>query len=97
MVMVSAEVPMPAEVKVYTTKICPYCISAKSLLSKRGIPYEEVDVSGDAAKRDWLVKASGGRKTVPQIFINGESIGGSDELHALDRAGELMKKVQKTA
>jgi glutaredoxin 3 len=86
-------VGMPAEVKVYTTKVCPYCIRAKALLAKRGIAYEEVDVSADPSTRDWLIKATGGRKTVPQIFIAGEPIGGSDELVELDRAGELVKKV----
>jgi len=88
---------MPAEVKVYTTKICPYCVRAKALLAKRGIAYEEIDVSSDTSVRDWLVKATGGRKTVPQIFIAGEPIGGSDELAALDRAGELMKRVNGNA
>jgi glutaredoxin 3 len=83
---------MPAEVKVYTTTFCAYCVRAKALLKKRGIPFEEIDVSNDTAARDWLVKASG-RKTVPQIFIAGESIGGSDELAAMDAKGELMKKV----
>jgi glutaredoxin 3 len=83
---------MPAEVKVYTTTICPYCVRAKMLLSKRGIAYEEINVSNDTAQRDWLVKATG-RKTVPQIFIAGESIGGSDELAAMDRSGELAKRV----
>jgi glutaredoxin 3 len=83
---------MPAEVKVYTTTICPYCIRAKMLLSKRGIAYEEINVSNDTEKRDWLVKATG-RKTVPQIFIAGEPIGGSDELAEMDRKGELLKRV----
>jgi glutaredoxin 3 len=83
---------MPAEVKVYTTKICPYCVRAKAVLAKRGIAYEEVDVSSDPATRDWLIKATG-RKTVPQIFIAGDPIGGSDELVELDRAGELVKRV----
>ncbi len=83
---------MPAEVKVYTTTFCAYCVRAKMLLAKRGIPYQEIDVSSDTNARDWLVKTTG-RKTVPQIFIAGEPIGGSDELHALDRQGELMKRV----
>jgi glutaredoxin 3 len=83
---------MPAEVKVYTTTFCAYCVRAKMLLAKRGIPYEEIDVSGNVEARDWLVKTTG-RKTVPQIFIAGEPIGGSDELHALDRQGLLMKRV----
>jgi glutaredoxin 3 len=80
---------MIATVKVYTTSFCPYCVRAKALLKKREIPFEEIDVSRDLELRSWLVTASGGRKTVPQIFIDDQPIGGSDELHALDRAGEL--------
>ena len=83
---------MPTEVKVYTTTFCAYCIRAKSLLAKRGITYEEINVSDDPEKRAWLVTATR-QKTVPQIFIGGESIGGFDELAALDRAGELVKRV----
>jgi glutaredoxin 3 len=81
-----------SDVVVYTTDYCPYCDRAKALLAKRAIPFEEVDVSNDSDKRAWLVKTTG-RRTVPQIFIKGEPIGGSDELHALDRAGELAKKL----
>ena len=87
---------MAAEVKFYTTSYCPYCTQAKALLKKRSIAFEEIDVTHDEAKRAWLVQASG-RRTVPQIFINGESIGGSDELHALDRKGELMPKINTEA
>ena len=85
---------MIAEVKVYTTQTCPYCIRAKALLKKRDIPFEEIDVSRDEEKRGWLVKASGMR-TVPQIFIDGKPIGGSDELHALDASGELEKLLHR--
>jgi len=80
---------MIAPVKVYSTRICPYCVRAKALLKKRDVPFEEIDVSDDQEKRAWLVTASGGRRTVPQIFIDDKPIGGSDELHALDRSGEL--------
>jgi len=76
----------------YTTLICPYCIRAKMLLSAKGIAYEEIDVSRDPEKRAWLV-ATTGRRTVPQIFIGEESIGGFDELRALDLAGELDRKL----
>jgi glutaredoxin 3 len=81
-----------SDVQVYTTDYCPYCDRAKALLQKRGIPYEEIDVTGDHDKRAWLVKTTG-RRTVPQIFIKGEPIGGSDDLHALDRSGELARKL----
>jgi glutaredoxin 3 len=78
-----------ADVKIYTTMICGYCVRAKLLLKARNIPYEEVDVTSNHEMRAWLVQATGGRKTVPQIFIRGESIGGYQELSALDRAGAL--------
>jgi glutaredoxin 3 len=83
---------MAVPVKVYTTTYCPYCTRAKMLLNKRNIPFEEIDVTRDDALREWLVKASG-QRTVPQIFIGEESIGGSDDLVALDKAGRLMAKV----
>lgn len=78
-----------SDVTIYTTRICPYCVAAKRLLGARRIAYEEIDVTGDHAKRAWLVEVTGGRKTVPQIFIRGASIGGYDELSALDRSGQL--------
>lgn len=79
-------------VRLYSTLVCPYCIRAKLLLKERGIAYEEIDVTGDHDKRAWLVAATG-RRTVPQIFIGDEPIGGFDELRQLDRAGELTKKL----
>ena len=88
---------MIAAVKVYTTDYCPYCDRAKALLKKRDVPYEEVDVTTDGEKRAWLVTASGGRRTVPQIFIDDRPIGGSDDLHALDRSGELEKLLHREA
>lgn len=87
---------MAAEVKVYTTRFCAFCVRAKHLLNKRRIEFEEIDVSGNAEQRAWLVKATG-RRTVPQIFIDGTPIGGSDELHDLDRSGELDRLVRKSA
>lgn len=82
---------MAARVRIYSTKVCPYCVRAKMLLTKRGIPYEEIDAS-DEATRDWLVQATG-RKTVPQIFIAEQPIGGFDELAALDARGELKEMI----
>ncbi|MDB4998173.1 MAG: glutaredoxin [Myxococcaceae bacterium] len=81
-----------ADIKVYTTNMCGYCTVAKRLLTKRGIPFQEINVSGDAAQRAWLVKTTG-RRTVPQIFIDGDPIGGSDELHEMDRSGELARRI----
>ena len=82
-----------AQVEVYSTLFCPYCARAKSLLSKKGVEYVNIDVMEDSSKRDEMVKRAGGRTSVPQIFINGEHIGGSDELHALDSAGKLDAKL----
>jgi glutaredoxin 3 len=76
-------------VVVFTTRSCPYCVRAKALLARRGIPFEEVDVGSDPEKRSWLVQASGGRRSVPQIFVDGVCIGGSDELYQLDRERPL--------
>ena len=78
-----------ARVEIYSTMFCPYCARAKSLLSRKGVTFENVDVMMEPAKRDEMVKRAGGRSTVPQIFIDGQHVGGSDELHALDRAGKL--------
>jgi glutaredoxin 3 len=83
---------MPVEVTLYTTKTCPYCIAAKRLLGARKVPYKEVDVTGDDAKRAWLVEVTG-RRTVPQIFIGSDPIGGYDELSALDKSGALQVKL----
>lgn len=77
-----------AQVIVYTTRICPYCVRAKQLLQRKGIAYEEIDVSDDfEARRDLVART--GQRTVPQIFINAQPIGGCDELYALERAGQL--------
>ena len=75
-------------IEIYTTPWCPYCIAAKRLLDRKGASYEESDVSGDPASRTEMMTRAG-RYTVPQIFIDGKHIGGSDDLHALDRAGKL--------
>jgi len=75
-------------VRVYTTPICYFCTLAKRLLQKRGIPYEEIDVSDDA-EREKLIEISGWQ-TVPTIMIGDEVIGGFRELAALDRSGELQ-------
>lgn len=77
-----------AEVIIYTTQICPYCMRAKQLLQRKGVPYSEVDVSDDAEERQRLV-ARTRQRTVPQIFINAQPIGGCDELYALERSGQL--------
>ena len=82
-----------AEVTVYTTAICPYCVHAKRLLAARGIAYVEKDVGDDFATRKWLIEATG-QRTVPQIFFGDLSIGGYMELAALDRSGTLMETLE---
>jgi glutaredoxin 3 len=80
---------MGARVEVYTTDYCYYCTRARRLLRARYIPFAEIDVTGDDDRRAWLVRSTG-RRTVPQIFIDGRSIGGFDELRALDGCGDLV-------
>lgn len=72
----------------YSTQYCPYCTRARALLERKGVAFEEIDVSRDEARREHMVRASG-RRTVPQIFIDGRPVGGYDDLVALDRSGEL--------
>jgi glutaredoxin 3 len=73
----------------YTTPICPYCVRAKSLLKKKGVEVEEIDIFMDEAARAEMQANSGGARTVPQIFIGDTHVGGCDELHALEKAGKL--------
>jgi glutaredoxin 3 len=79
-----------ARVTVYTTQVCPYCVQAKRLLGERSIPYDEIDVSSDAGLRDEMIQRAGGKRTVPQIFIDGEHVGGYTELRALADRGGLV-------
>ncbi|MDO8267582.1 MAG: glutaredoxin 3 [Moraxellaceae bacterium] len=76
------------DVVIYTTPICPYCVRAKSLLKQKGVAWTEIDVSRDDNERMALM-ARTKQRTVPQIFINGQHVGGSDDLYALERAGKL--------
>jgi glutaredoxin 3 len=78
-----------AKVVLYTTQYCPYCVQAKALLRRKGVLFEEIDVGNDDALRERMVEAAGGRRTVPQIFINDAPVGGFEELRALDQQGEL--------
>jgi len=78
-----------AEVVIYTTPFCPYCARAKRLLDSKGVTYEEIDLYMQPGRRDEMVQRAEGRMTVPQIFIDGTPVGGSDDIHALDRAGKL--------
>lgn len=78
-----------ADIEVYTTNYCPYCARTKDLLKSKGAAFREIDITTDTAVREALVAKSGGRRTVPQVFINGKHIGGFDDLSALDKAGKL--------
>ncbi len=78
-----------ALVEIYSTMFCPFCWRAKKLLKKRGVEYAEIDVMANSARRSEMVTRANGRDTVPQIFIDGRHIGGSEELAALERSGEL--------
>jgi glutaredoxin 3 len=77
------------EIEIYTQPWCPYCARAMSLLSKKGVTFREIDAPHGSPEREESVRRSGGRTTVPQIFIGGQHIGGCDDLVALDRAGRL--------
>lgn len=80
---------MAAKVEIYSSPWCGYCARAKRLLSSKGVDYIEYDVMADSSLRDQMVERAGGRSTVPQIFIDGQHVGGSDDIHALDREGRL--------
>ncbi|MCY4320684.1 MAG: glutaredoxin 3 [Alphaproteobacteria bacterium] len=77
------------EIEIYSSLWCPFCYRAKHLLKNKGAAFAEYDVDGEPARRSEMVSRSGGRRTVPQIFIGGTHVGGSDELAALERAGRL--------
>ncbi|HEY0832815.1 MAG TPA: glutaredoxin 3 [Azospirillum sp.] len=77
------------DVVIYTTPFCPYCTRAKRLLDSKGVSYEEIDLYMHPGRRDEMVQRAQGRTTVPQVFIGGKPYGGSDDIHALDRAGKL--------
>ncbi|SDE26504.1 glutaredoxin 3 [Rhodospira trueperi] len=76
-------------VEMYTTPICPFCVRAKQLLAQKGVAFEEHNVMLDPAMRGQMMERAGGARTVPQIFINGQHVGGCDELYALDAKSGL--------
>ena len=85
------------EVVMYSTGFCGYCLRARSLLERKGIDVQEVKIDEDVQQRDAMLRKSGGRRTVPQIFIGERHVGGFDDLAALDRSGELDKLLGKVA
>ncbi len=78
-----------AQVEIYTTPYCPYCLDAKALLKRKGVTFNEIDVAGNRERRSEMVQRANGRMTVPQIFIGAAHVGGCDELYALEEAGRL--------
>ena len=82
-----------AKVEIYATMWCPYCARARALLERKGVAYTEIDLDAEPSRRTEMVRRSEGGRTVPQIFIDGEHIGGSDELVALEQKGELDRKL----
>ena len=78
-----------ARIDIYTTRFCAYCQSAKALLTRKGLTFSEIDVTGDHEGRNQMVQRANGRMTVPQIFIGATHVGGFDELYRLERAGKL--------
>ncbi|WCR10302.1 glutaredoxin 3 [Paracoccus stylophorae] len=76
-------------VEIYATRTCPFCTAARQLLDRKNVAYAEIDVGADPARRAEMMQRAQGRRTVPQIFIGDTHVGGSDELHALERIGKL--------
>jgi glutaredoxin 3 len=85
------------KIEVYSTAVCPYCVAAKNLLKSKGLQWNEVRVDADPAQRDLMLQRSGGRRTVPQIFINDQHVGGYDDLVAADRTGKLKQLLDEAA
>ncbi|MEJ6478177.1 MAG: glutaredoxin 3 [Paracoccaceae bacterium] len=77
------------QVEIYSSPFCGYCHAAKRLLNGKGVAFVEVNVFTDPGRKAEMIQRANGGRTVPQIFIGGEHVGGSDELHALERAGKL--------
>lgn len=80
---------MAQKVEVYATLLCPFCYRAKKLLQKKGVAFEEIDVMLQPGKRQEMMERSGGRSSVPQIFVDGKHVGDCDEIHALEAQGKL--------
>lgn len=82
-----------AKIELYTWSTCPFCKRAKALLDSKDLDYTEYDITGDDEARDKMAEKANGRRTVPQIFINDQWIGGCDDLHILEADGKLDKMV----
>lgn len=80
-----------AEIEIYSTAMCPYCVAAKNLLKARGLDFKELRIDADPVARREMLQRAPGVRTVPQVFINGTHVGGFDDLAAAERSGELTK------
>lgn len=87
---------MAPKVEIYTWRTCPYCIRAKELLKSKGVEFIEYSIDGDEAARAKMQRRANGRRSVPQIFINDQHIGGCDDLHDLDWQGKLDQLLAST-
>ena len=85
-----------SKIEIYTTTTCPYCHAAKSLLQQKKVAFNEINVTGDQAAREKMTIRANGVRTVPQIFINDEHIGGCDDLYALDHQNKLDTLLNST-
>jgi glutaredoxin 3 len=84
------------DIVMYSTGWCPYCVRARALLERKGLPFREIKLDENPADRDVMLARSGGRRTVPQIFIGDHHVGGFDDLYALDKAGKLDELTGRT-
>ncbi|WP_375509466.1 glutaredoxin 3 [uncultured Nostoc sp.] len=80
---------MAAKVEIYTWRTCPFCIRAKSLLKNKGVEFIEYSIDGDEVARNKMAQRANGHRSLPQIFINDDHVGGCDDIHALDSQGKL--------
>ena len=85
-----------ARAEIYTTAICPYCVAAKNFLKLKGCDYSEVRIDREPGKLEEMLERSAGRRSVPQVFINGAHVGGYDELVEADRSGKLHELMDKS-
>lgn len=86
-----------SKIEVYSTAVCPYCVAAKNLLKSKGLEWTEVRIDTDAGQRETMLTRSGGRRSVPQIFVNDQHVGGYDDLVAADRSGKLQQMLETAA
>ena len=84
-----------SKVVIYTSPSCPYCVAAKTLLKNKNVSFEEINLGEQPDKMNEMLQKSGGRRTVPQIFIGETHVGGSDELHALEKQNKLNSLLNK--